>query len=55
MEEKPKTMREALERLADSARTLTFARDLADVIEIFVILGRDTDSRSLDVDVTGLR
>lgn len=55
MEPKPKTMNEALDRLRDTRRISTFARDLADALEILVILGKDTDSRSLDQDVTNFR
>lgn len=58
MEPKPKTMNEALDRLRDDTRNgfaSTFGRDLADALEILVILGKDTDSRSLDQDVTDFR
>jgi hypothetical protein len=53
MEPKPKTMNEALDRLRDTSRISTFALDLADALEILVILGKD--SRDLDRDVTDFR
>jgi hypothetical protein len=53
MEAKPKTMTEALDRLRDGARPdIQRWRDLADALEILVILGGQTDSRDLDRDVT---
>lgn len=53
MESKPRTMTEALERLRNGNRPdIQHWRDLADALEILVILGRDTDSRDLDRDVT---
>jgi Na+/H+ antiporter NhaA len=58
MEPKPKTMAEALQRLRDATRNgfaSTFGTDLADALEILVILGKDTDSRDLDRDVTSFR
>lgn len=57
-ENKPKTLREGLNRLRDLKRSLymeNIANDLADILEILIIMGFDTDSRSLDIDVTNLR
>ena len=60
-ENKPKTLREGLNRLRNPDRncwmtdTTTMANDLADILEILIVMGFDTDSRSLDIDVTNLR
>ena len=53
MESKPRTMTEALNRLRDGHRPdIQHWRDLADALEILVILGGGTDSRDMDRDVT---
>lgn len=55
---KPKTLREGLNRLRDLNRSLcleNIANDLADILEILIIVGFDTDGRSLDIDVTNFR
>jgi hypothetical protein len=54
-ENKPKTLREGLNRLRDVKRSLYIANDLADILEILIVMGFDTDGRSLDIDVTNLR
>jgi hypothetical protein len=60
-ENKPKTLREGLNRLRNPdlncwmTYTTTMANSLADILEILIIMGFDTDSRSLDIDVTNLR
>lgn len=57
-ENKPKTLREGLNRLRDLKRSLymeNIANDLADILEILIVMGFDTDGRSLDIDVTNLR
>lgn len=60
-ENKPKTLREGLNRLRNldwncwKTNITTIANDLADILEILIIVGFDTDSRSLDIDVTNLR
>ena len=60
-ENKPKTLREGLNRLRNPDRncwetnTTTMANDLADILEILIIMGFDTDGHSLDIDVTNLR
>lgn len=60
---KPKTLREGLNRLRNPDRnrwcwktdTSTMANDLADILEILIVMGFDTDGRSLDIDVTNFR
>ena len=58
---KPKTLREGLNRLRNPDRNCwktdktTIANDLADILEILIVMGFDTDGRSLDIDVTNLR
>lgn len=58
---KPKTLREGLGRLRNPDRNCwnaditTMANDLADILEILIVMGFDTDGRSLDIDVTNLR
>jgi len=58
---KPKTLREGLNRLRNPDRNCcktditTIANDLADILEILIIMGFDTDGRSLDIDVTNFR
>ena len=48
-----KTMRSALSSLRNGLNPeIQHWRDLADAIEILVILGKDTDSRDLDRDVS---
>ena len=60
-ENKPKTLRDGLNRLRNPDRNCwktditTIANDLADILEILIVMGFDTDSRSLDIDVTNLR
>jgi hypothetical protein len=57
-ENKPKTLREGLNRLRDLNRSLyleNIAKDLADILEILIVMGFDTDGRSLDIDVTSFR
>ena len=60
-ENKPKTLREGLNRLRNldwncwKTNITTIANDLADILEILIIVGFDTDGRSLDIDVTNLR
>jgi len=60
-ENKPKTLREGLNRLRNPGRNCwktditTIANDLADILEILIVMGFDTDGRSLDIDVTNLR
>ena len=57
-ENKPKTLREGLNRLRDPGRSLfleDLAKNLADILEILIVMGFDTDSRSLDIDVTNFR
>lgn len=57
-ENKPKTLREGLNRLRDPGRSLfleDLAKNLADVLEILIVMGFDTDGRSLDIDVTNFR
>jgi hypothetical protein len=57
-ENKPKTLREGLNRLRDLNRSLyleNIAKDLADILEILIVMGFDTDGRSLDIDVTNFR
>jgi len=56
MEPKPTTMNEALDRLRNQHRTDNdHWRDLADALEILVILGGETDSRDLHADISGFR
>lgn len=56
MEPKPNTMQEALNRLRDPSRsTEAHFRDLADALEILVVLGPGTDKRDLDVDIRDYR
>lgn len=55
---KPKTLREGLNRLRDLKRSLymeNIVNDLADILEILIVMGFDTDGRSLDIDVTNFR
>jgi hypothetical protein len=53
---KPKTLREAFGRMRDGNRsTDAHFRDLADALEIMVIMGQDTDSRDLGRDITDYR
>jgi hypothetical protein len=53
MENKPKTITEALNRLrGGGGPDIQHWRDLADALEILVILGGNTDSRDMDRDVT---
>jgi len=58
---KPKTLREGLNRLRNPDRNCcktditTIANDLADILEILIIMGFDTDGRLLDIDVTNFR
>ena len=60
-ENKPKTLREGLNRLRNPDRNCwktditTTANDLADILEILIVMGFDTDGRSLDIDVTNFR
>ena len=69
-ENKPKTLREGLNRLRDPGRGCgglfleglaknrtveDLAKNLADILEILIVMGFDTDGRSLDIDVTNLR
>ena len=68
-ENKPKTLREGLGRLRDPGGRSIFleglaknraeiedlAKNLADILEILIVMGFDTDGRSLDIDVTNLR
>lgn len=69
-ENKPKTLREGLNRLRDPGRGCRslfleglvknrtvedLAKNLADILEILIVMGFDTDGRSLDIDVTNLR
>lgn len=60
-ENKPKTLREGLNRLRNPDRNCwkpditTMANDLADILEILIVMGFDTDGRSLDIDVTNFR
>ena len=56
MEPKPNTMNDALNRLRDPSRsTEQHFRDLAEAIEILVILGPGTDKRDLDADISHYR
>ena len=65
---KPKTLREGLGRLRDPGGQSIFleglaknrtvedlAKNLADILEILIVMGFDTDGRSLDIDVTNFR
>lgn len=60
-ENKPKTLREGLNRLRNLGRGCGslflegLAKNLADILEILIVMGFDTDGRSLDIDVTNLR
>ena len=60
-ENKPKTLREGLKRLRNPDRNCwktnitTIANDLADILEILIVMGFDTDGRSLDIDETNFR
>lgn len=57
-ENKPKTLREGLNRLRDPGRSLfleDLAKNLADILLILIVMGFDTDIRSLDIDVTNFR
>lgn len=57
MEPQPRTLNEALRRLRDPQRSPEqHCRDLADAIEILVLLGwNDLDSRDLSADITNHR
>ena len=67
---KPKTLREGLGRLRGPGRGCgslfleglaknrtveDLAKNLADILEILIVMGFDTDGRSLDIDVTNFR
>lgn len=55
---KSKTLHEGLNRLRNpclNMDTKEVASNLADVLEILIIMGFDTDGRSLDIDVTNFR
>lgn len=57
-ENKPKTLREGLNRLRNPRLNLDteeVAVNLADILEILIVMGFDTDGRSLDIDVTNFR
>ena len=55
---KSKTLHEGLNRLRNpclNMDTKEVASNLADVLEILIVTGFDTDGRSLDIDVTNFR
>lgn len=55
---KSKTLHEGLNRLRNpclNMDTKEVAANLADVLEILIVTGFDTDGRSLDIDVTNFR
>ena len=55
---KSKTLHECLNRLRNpclNMDTKEVAANLADILEILIVMGFDTDSRSLDIDVTNFR